>query len=67
MIFSEYIIKIHEYIKYEYDNYGRNLKLSKEEHSILNGLVSYHYDHNDSINNAAGEVIAFFKLVVDKR
>jgi hypothetical protein len=63
MTIKEYVIKIAEYIEYEFDNYGKNMELNSVQQSVLNGIVLYNYDEQNSINNSAADVVHFLKLI----
>ena len=63
MTIQEYVLKIAKYIEYEFDNYGKNMELNSVQQSVLNGIVLYNYDEQNSINNSAADVVYFLKLI----
>lgn len=58
---KEYMYKVADYISMEYGDLEQDGHLSDDEKYAVKNIMMAHYDDNDSINNAASNVVVYIR------
>ena len=59
--FKQYINRVAEYIDDEYGGFDNDGVMTEDEKHTIKNIIMTHYENDDSINNAANEVIAYLR------
>lgn len=58
---NKYISKIADYIDLEYDGFDNDGAMTDDEKHTIKNIIMTHYENDDSINNAANEIILYLR------